>query len=161
MADEIAVLGIATSSKEDALHVYRVIVRLIEDGSVEVEPLETWRGTPRDEARSMNDLSDALGNTLDMKRRGAPQALAVKRTESTSGRPTKQYDQKIRAEGVAMVAASAQGRRYFQFRTQQLGRGADLAHAASEHDSYPTKRESQEAVAAACAALVQLRSEDP
>jgi hypothetical protein len=158
MADEIAVLGITTSSRSDALHVYRAIVRLKEDGAVEVEALETWRGTPRDEARSMKDLADALANSLDNRRPGAPEALALKRTEST-GRPTVQYDQKIRAEGVAMVAASGQGRRYFHYRTQQLGPGADLATAAAKHPDYPRGKEAREAVAAACAALARLRGE--
>jgi hypothetical protein len=107
----------------------------------------------------MNDLVDALTNTLDRKRHGAPIALAVKRTESTMGRPTTQYDQKVRAEGAAMVAASAQGRRYFPYRRNQLGDGADLAAEASSHRAYPSDKEGVEAVAAACAAISELRSE--
>jgi hypothetical protein len=137
------VLGIATNSHKDALIVSRVIVRLRTDGSIQVEPLTAWQGTPRDEARSMNDLVDALANTLDPKRRGAPVAIALKRTESTRGRPTKQYDQKVRAEGAAMVAASTQGRRYFKYRTTQLGKDRALTAEAAAHKAYPRRRRSK------------------
>jgi hypothetical protein len=159
LADELAVLGIATTSQRGALTAYRVIVRLRDDDSVEVEPLEAWQGTPRDEARSMNDLVDALANTLDRKRNGAPTALAVKRTESTRGRPTKQYDQKVRAEGAAMVATAAQGRRYFAYRTNQLRESRGLTAEAAAHRGYPSAKEEQDAVAAACTAIAELLDE--
>jgi hypothetical protein len=155
MADDIAVLGIAASSQKGAVTVSRVIVRL-RDGELEVEPMEAWQGTPRDEARSLMDLHDTLVNTLDRKRAGAPLALAIKRTESTRGRPTKQYDQKVRVEGVAMAAAASQGRRFFGYRTIQLGDGRELEAAAATHGSYPAGQHEQEATAAACAALAEL-----
>jgi hypothetical protein len=159
MADEIAVLGVATSSARGALTVHRVIVRVAEDDAVVVEPLKAWQGAPNDETRSIGDLVDALGNILDPKRRGSPEALALKRAESTRGRPTKQYDQKTRAEAAAMIAALGQGRRYFQYRTNQLGPGRDLNDVACEHSGYPSTKEGQEAVAAACAAVADLRGE--
>lgn len=138
------------------LTVYRVIVRVADSGDVEVEPLAAWRSTAQDEARSMNDLVDALSNTLDRRRRGAPRMIAVKRTESTQGRPTKAYDQKTRAEAAAMIAASAQGRRYIHYRTTQMKGGDDLHRSATSHGGYPSVKEEQEAVAAACAALAEL-----
>jgi hypothetical protein len=152
MTNETAVLGIGTSSSDDVLTVYRVIVRRTGD-AVEVETLEPWQGTAADEARSMNDLAEALGNTLDPKRKGAPEALAVKRVESSFNRPSKAYDQKVRAEGVAMVAATGQGRRYFAYRTNQLTPGADLKADAAKQKGYPSGAEAQGAVAAACEAL--------
>jgi hypothetical protein len=157
--DEIVVLGIATSSTSGALTVHRVVVRA-EGDKVSVEQLEPWKGTPNDEIRSIGDLVDALSNNLDRKRNAAPMALALKRTESTRGRPTKQYDQKIRAEGAAMIAASSQGRRYFQYRTNQLGPAEALASVASSHGGYPTAKEAREAVTAACAALAELQREN-
>jgi len=132
----------------------------VRDGSVIVEPLKPWKGTATDELRSIGDLLDALANTLDRKRTGAPDALALKRTETTRARPTKQYDQKIRAEGAAMIAAASQGKRYFHYRKNQLGRGSDLAEKAGAHSKYPAGAEAQDAVAAACAALTELRSEN-
>jgi hypothetical protein len=158
MTDDIAVLGIATSSSRGVLTVYRVIVRLSDDG-VAVEPMEPWQGTAADETRSMGDLVDALANTLDRKRDGAPQGLAAKRTESTLGRPSNPYDQKIRAEGVAMVAASSQGRPYFAYRTNQLTKGDDLRDQAARHDAYPATGEARDALAAACEALAELRGD--
>jgi hypothetical protein len=155
----MAVIGIATSSQKGALIVSRVIVRLQDDDSIEVAPLEAWRGTPRDEARSLNDLVDALANTLDRKRPGAPVAIAVKRSEITRGKPTTQYDQKVRAEGAAMIAASTQGRRYLSYRTNQLGDGGELNAEAAQHNAYPSSKEGQEAVAAACSALAELLDE--
>src|SRR5262245_40704747 len=119
MADEIAVLGIASSSQSGAVKVERVIVRTSGE-TVEVELLEAWQGTPKDEARSLQDLVDSLRNVLDRKRPTAPIALAVKRSESTRGRPTSAYDQKIRVEAAAMVATAGEGRRYFAYRTGQL-----------------------------------------
>jgi hypothetical protein len=160
MADELAVLGIATTSRNGTLTVYRVIVRAPGDGTVEVEPLASWQSTRRDEVRSISDLVDALGNILDRKRNGAPDALAAKRAESTQGRPSSAYDQKIRAEAAAMVAAASQGRRYFAYRTNQLGDGRELVEAASQAEAYPSEKEEKEAVAAACTALAQLRNED-
>jgi hypothetical protein len=157
MADPVAVLGIATSSSAGVLTVYRMIVG-IADEQVSVERLEPWRGSAADEARSMGDLVDALSNTLDRRRQDAPQALAVKRTESTFRRPSNAYDQKIRAEGVAMVAASSQGRPYFAYRTNQLTRGGDLRREAADHPQYPSSDEDQDAVAAACEALAALRN---
>jgi hypothetical protein len=155
VADELAVLGIATSSRDGALIVSRVIVRLTGD-DVEVERLKPWQGTPRDEARSQRDLVDALGNVLDRKRDGAPEALAVKRPESPVSRPTVPYDQKTRAEGAAMIAATSQGRRYFSYRKGQLGHGEALNEAAKAHANYPSAEGEQDAVAAACAALAEL-----
>lgn len=107
----------------------------------------------------MHDLVDALANLLDRKRPGAPVALAMKRSEITRGRPTTQYDQKVRAESAAMVAAASQGRRYFAYRTNQLGEGRDLEAEAATHDRYPKDKLAQEAVAAACAALAELVNE--
>jgi hypothetical protein len=156
MAHETAVLGIGTSSSDDVLTIYRVIVRRTGD-AIEVETLEPWQGSAADEARSMNDLVEALGNTLDPKRKGAPEALAVKRVESTFNRPSRAYDQKVRAEGIAMVAATGQGRRYFAYRTNQLTHGADLKADAARHQGYPSGAEAQGAVAAACEALFELR----
>lgn len=158
MADEIAVLGVAATSQKGAVTVSRVIVR-VRDDAVEVEPLEAWQATPRDESRSMLDLVDALANTLDRKRTGAPAAVALKRSESTRGRPTTQYDQKVRAEGAAMIATSSQGRRYFAYRTNQLGEGRDLEAEATAHPAYPSGKQEQEAVAAACTALAELLNE--
>jgi hypothetical protein len=65
----------------------------------------------------------------------------------------------MRAEGAAMIAASAQGRRHFAYRTNQLGDGRALAEAATAHDAYPSKKEEQEAVTAACTALANLVNE--
>jgi hypothetical protein len=156
---ELAVLGIATSSSAGVLTVHRAIVRLNED-EMSIEPMETWRGTANDEARSFGDLVDALSNALDRKRQGAPAALAVKRAESTVGRPSNPYDQKVRAEGVAMVAAASQGRGYFAYRTNQLTDGDDLRRQASGLAEYPETSEGQDAVDAACEALARLRSGD-
>jgi hypothetical protein len=159
VADEgTAVLGVATSSSRGVLVVRRVVVRFRDKG-VEVEPLQTWRGTANDEFRSIADLVDTLANVLDPKREGAPLAIAVKRTESTRGRPTNQYDQKTRAEGAAMTAAASQGRRYFQYRSNQLGRGTRLSELASVSGDYPADSEGTDAVAAACAALAELGCE--
>lgn len=152
-------LGIATTSQRGALTVYRVIVRLAGGEAVQVETLEAWQGTPRDEARSMNDLVDALANALDPKRAGAPSAIAVKRTESSVGRPSNPYDKKIRAEAAAMIAAAGQGRRYFQYRTNQLSPGKDLHAKAVSQSGYPSVKEEREAVAAACTALAELVDE--
>ena len=159
MADEISVLGIAMSSQKGAVIVSRVIVRMRDD-QVEIEPLEEWHGTPGDEERSLVDLLDALVNTLDRKRSRAPVALAIKRTESTSGRPTVQYDQKVRVEGAAMAAVASQGRRCFSYRRNQLGPGRDLEESAAAHSSYASGQNEQEAIAAACTALTQLLDDD-
>jgi hypothetical protein len=159
VATEAAVLGIATSSSKEKLTVYRVIVRADGD-AVTVERLEQWQSTPRDEARSMADLVDALANSLDNQRRGPAEAIAVKRTESSQGRPTKAYDQKTRAEAAAMIAASLQGKPYFQYRTQQLGDGRELHKIAATERGYPAQKEEREAVAAACAALAELLDAD-
>src|SRR5579862_2025446 len=155
MADGIGVLGIATSSQRGALIVERVIVRRTGDELIDIEQLEAWQGTPRDEARSMHDLVDALANALDRRRPGAPVAIAVKRSETTRGRPTTQYDQKTRAEGAAMVAATSQGRPYFAYRTNQLSDGRHLEAAAATHPQYPPDQLAQDAVAAACTALTE------
>jgi hypothetical protein len=159
VASDTAVLGIATSSSKGKLTVYRVIVRSAGD-AVTVERLEEWQSTPHDEARSMADLVDALANSLDQKRRGAAEAIAVKRTESSQGRPTTAYDQKTRAEAAAMIAASLQGRPYFHYRTQQLGDGRELHEIASRQTGYPVQKEEREAVAAACTALAELLGAD-
>lgn len=74
-------------------------------------------------------------------------------------RPTVPYDQKTRAEGAAMVAASSQGRRYFGYRKGQLGDGRGLNEAAKSHSDYPSTEGEQDAVAAACAALAELVNE--
>jgi hypothetical protein len=125
---------------------------------VSVEPLEEWHSTPEDESRSLADLANALANTLDPKRHGAAQAIAVKRTEGTPSRPTSAYDQKTRAEAVAMIAASTQGRPYFHYRRNELGDGRQLHEMAAGRPGYPSGDEARDAVAAACAALAELQS---
>jgi hypothetical protein len=52
-----------------------------------------------------------------------------------------------------MLAAHAQGKRYFGYRKIQLGRGSDLAQQAR---ATPLDDEALEALDAACAALCDL-----
>ena len=158
VSDGICVLGIAATVTRGALKVDRVLVRVV-DEEVSVEELPPWQGTAADEARSLNDLVDALSNVLDRGRAGGADALAMKRVESPRGRPSTPYDQKTRAEGAAMIAAAAQGRPYYSYRTNQVDRGATFRSAAQRSSGYPSTDTGRDAVAAACAALADLRDE--
>lgn len=119
---------------------------------------EPWQGTrARDEASQLIDAHDAIKNAVDAPRLGGIGAVAVKRTESPiRGRPSNSYDRKVRFEGAAMLAAHALGTRYFQYRSNQLGRGADIARDARAASGAPTEDEPLEALSAACAALHNL-----
>ena len=55
-----------------------------------------------------------------------------------------------------MLAAHVDGKRYFQYRTNQLGRGGDIAKKARAASGAPTEPEPLEAMVAACAALGDL-----
>lgn len=154
---ELAVLGLATSISNSALVVHQAVVAMTAEGVV-VKPMTAWRASRQDEARSLADLIDALSNTLDRKRSGAPELVAVKRVESPiRGRPSKGYDQRTRAEGAAMVAAASQGARYFAYRANEIRpRGEKLRELASQVEGYPQDEERRDAVHAACAALSEL-----
>lgn len=154
MSDDVTVLGLASRGDSDRLSVWRVEVQVKGDGSVEVLELDPWQGTRgRDDASQLIDVHDAIVNVLDSPRLGTVCAVAVKRTESPRGRPSNPYDRRVRFEGAAMLAAHAQGKRYFGYRKIQLGRGSDLAKQAR---ATPLDDEALEALDAACAALCDL-----
>jgi hypothetical protein len=157
--DELAVLGLATSISDSALIVHRVVVR-VSNGDVELNVMDAWKAIRKDEARSLGDLADALSNSLDRKRERAPDALAIKRVESPiRGRPSGSYDQRTRAEGAAMIAAASQGARYFGYRAVEIRpRGKALREAAAALPQYPADDDRRDAIAAACAALSDLRA---
>jgi len=157
MPEDVAVLGLACRGDSDRLSVWRVEVQVKGDGSVGVVELDPWQGTRgRDDASQLIDVHDAIVNALDSPRLGAFSAVAVKRTESPPRRPSNPYDRKVRFEGAAMLAAHAQGKRYFGYRKNQLGRGSDLAEQARAAAATPLGDEALEAVDAACAALRDL-----
>jgi hypothetical protein len=152
-------LGVCFTCAGEAVKARRVLVE-VADGEVSITRLEPWSGAAGDEARSVGDLLDALTNPLDRVGSDGAVALAVKRAESTRGRPTKDYDQKMRAEGVAMTAAAAQGRPYRGYRTNQLTRGSQLRQLAQSHADYPSDARDRDAVAAACEVLAELAKRD-
>ena len=157
MSDDVAVLGLASRGDSDRLSVWRVEVQVKGDGSVDVVELDPWQGTRgRDDASQLIDVHDAIVNSLDSPRLGTISAVAVKRAESPRGRPSNPYDRKVRFEGAAMLAAHKQGKRYFDYRKNQLGRGSDLAEQARATASTPLGVEALEALEAACAALRDL-----
>src|SRR5688572_29663991 len=124
MPNELTVLGLASRGDKDRLSVWLVEVQLTEDGEVDVATLESWQATRgRDDASQLIDVHDAISNALDAPRLGPISAVAVKRTESPPGRPSTPYDRKVRFEGAAMLAAHAQGKRSFGYRSNQLGPG--------------------------------------
>lgn len=158
MSDDLTVLGLASRGDSDRLSVWRVEVQVKGDGSVAVAELDAWQGTRgRDDASQLIDVHDAIVNVLDSPRLGVISAVAVKRAESPPGRPSKPYDRKVRFEGAAMLAAHAQGKRYFGYRKNQLGRGSDLAEQARAAAAVALGAEALEALDAACAALRDLR----
>jgi hypothetical protein len=55
-----------------------------------------------------------------------------------------------------MLAARVQGKRYFQYRNNQLGRGDSIFDIARSAGGAPTEAEPLEALCAACAALRDL-----
>jgi hypothetical protein len=157
MSDDLVALGLASRGDGDRLSVWLVEVRLNADNAVDVTVLERWQGTRgRDDASQLIDVHDVIVNALDSPRLGPIKAVAVKRAESTPGRPSNPYDRKIRFEGAAMLAAHAQGKRYFGYRKIQLGRGKELAERARAAAGAPSDAESLEALDAACAALSDL-----
>jgi len=157
MPDVTGALGLASRGDNDRLSVWLVEVTVDIDGLVRVAVLEPWKGTRgRDDASQLIDVHDAVVNALDSPRLGAVDVVAVKRVESPRGRPSKPYDRRVRFEAAAMLAASGKGRRYFGFRSNQLGPGHELAARARAANGAPTDGEGLEAVDAACAALGHL-----
>ena len=131
----MTVLGLASRGDSDRLSMWCVEARLDEDGNVAVAVHERWYATRgRDDASQLIDAHDTIINALDSPELGDVKAVAVKRTETPpAGRPGNAYDRKIRFEGAAMLAARVQGKRYFQYRNNQLGRGDsifDIARSA-------------------------------
>lgn len=150
-------LGLASRGDSDRLSVWFIEVRVAEDGDIEVATLEPWQATRgRDDASQLIDVHDAISNAVDTPRLGAIAAVAVKRVESPRKRPSNPYDRRIRFEGAAMLAAHGAGKRYFAYRSNQLGRGAELASKARTVTGAPTDSEALEALDAACAALGDL-----
>ncbi len=157
MLEEVAVLGLASRGDSDRLSVWLVEVRLAEGGDVQLATLEPWQATRgRDDASQLIDVHDAISNTIDAPRLGPIAAVAVKRVESPRGRPSNPYDRRLRFEGAAMLAAHGAGKRYFAYRSNQLGRGTELASKAREATGAPADAEALEALDAACAALSDL-----
>jgi hypothetical protein len=158
MADSLGALGLATRGGDDRLSVWFVEVNVDEEEDVVIDVRNSWQGTRgRDDASQLIDVHDVIVNALDSPHLGEITAVAVKRAESPRGRPTKAYDRKVRFEGAAMLAAHSQGKRYFDFRTNQLGPGKELARQARSLSTCPTDTEALEALDAACAALCHLR----
>lgn len=152
------VLGVSSRAGGERLTVHTVIVSTRDDGRIEIEVRDGWRGTKgQDAGRELTDLHDALCNLLDGGPSGSPEAIAVKRVEPPPrGRPPATYDDRIRLEAAAMLAAIARNRRYFGYRRNELGRGGELCTKARDSASWPDGVEAQEAVDAACAALSDL-----
>ncbi len=151
------VLGLASRGDEDRLSVWLVEVQLGDDGTVAVAVYERWRATKgRDEASQLIDAHDTVRNALDSPQLGAATAVAVKRVESPPGRPGNPYDRRVRFEGAAMLAAHVQNKRYFQYRSNQLGRGAAITAKAHAAPGAPSDDGPREALAAACTALGDL-----
>lgn len=155
MADQATALGLASRGDNDRLSVWFVEVRRSEDGGVAVAVRDPWQGTRgRDDASQLADFHDALANALDSPTLGATDAVAVKRVESpVRGRPSNTYDRRVRFEAAAMLAAHQEGKRYFDYRTNQLGPGREIAEQARACESAPQDDEGLEALDAACTAL--------
>lgn len=158
MAGELTVaLGLASSGAGDRLSVWLVEVSVDEDGEVAIACHEPWRATKgRDEASQLIDAHDTIRNALDRPKLGKVATVAVKRTETGPGRASTPYDRKVRFEGAAMLAAHGEGKRYMQYRTNQLGPGAELRAKAQKCATAPSDAESLDALAAACTALCHL-----
>ena len=128
----ITALGLASRGDGDRLSMWLVEVSVDEDDNVAVATYQPWRATKRrDEASQLIDAHDVIRNALDSPQLGDIAAIAVKRTEAPQrGRPGNAYDRKVRFEGAAMLAAHVEGKRYYQYRSNQLGRGKELAQKA-------------------------------
>jgi hypothetical protein len=157
VADEVTVLGLATRGEKDRLSVWLVEVHFEADGSIAVVELDPWQATSgADEGSQLVDVHDAIVNALDAPRLGPVEAVAVKRVEMPRGRPSGSYDRRLRFESAAMMAARRQGKRYFSYRRNQLGRGSHVSARARSADGAPTSTEALEALDASCAGLGDL-----
>ena len=163
MSESTTVLGLASRGDSDRLSVWLVEVQLDEDGQVKVAVHDAWQATKkRDDASQLIDAHDTIVNAIDAPTLGTVKAVAVKRTETPQfGRPGNAYDRKIRFEGAVMLAAHAQGKRYYAYRNNQLGRGQDIAKQARSADGAPKEGEALEAMVAACAGLSDLSKSPP
>lgn len=151
------VLGVASSAGDQHLTAHLVFVQLADDGELSVSEQEIWEGTRgQDPARQLIDLRDAIRNLLTSGS-AAPDAVAVKRVELPfRGKPKSTYDDRVRFEGAAMMAAVEAGKRYFGYRKVELRRGSDLVTVALATPDCPSSDSGKEGVAAACAALSDL-----
>ena len=159
MEDGVAVLGLASRGDADRLSVWIVEVAIDERGDPSVCVRERWQGTRgRDDASQLADAYAAIANAVDAPVLGARiEGVVVKRTEVGRGRPSGPYDRRIRFEAAAMLASLSKGRRYWAYRTNQLGPGAELAQRLSALADAPDDDENQEAANAACVALGDLQ----
>lgn len=157
MSDEAVVLGATCSAAGDRLSVWFVVLRCNADGSIDVLELDPWYATKgTDEPSQLVDVHDATVNRIDAKRLGDVDAAAVKRTEMPPGRPSKQYDRKVRFEASVMMAAQAAGKRYHSYRTQEIRSRSEWVEAALGAPGAPEGKEARDALIAACAALSDL-----
>ena|ERR1700761_6747329 len=154
------VLGVASRAGGQRLTVYVASVTISEAGSIEVDAREAWKGSKaQDTGRELTDLHDAFSNLLEGTS-DKPEAIAVKRVECPQrGRPASSYDDRIRFEGPAMLAAVGQNCRYFAYRKNELARAHQLIAEAKRCDGWPGDDEPTEAAEAACAALSDLLAE--
>jgi hypothetical protein len=158
VSDSATVLGLVSRGDDNRLSMWLVELQLDEDGQVKVAVHEPWYATKkRDDASQLIDAHDVIANAIDASTLGTVNAVAVKRTETPPfGRPGNAYDRKIRFEGAAMLAAHTQGKRYYAYRNNQLGRGEDIAKKARSANGAPKEGEALEAMVAACAGLSDL-----
>jgi hypothetical protein len=158
MDSDLRVLGIASRVPSSRLAAVFVRAVLRPSGEVSLDVHEPWSGTlGTDDGRQLTDLRDTVANALDIGRADPFDAVAVKRVETPPrGRPTEAYDKRIRFEAAVMLGCLSQGCRYFAYRKSELGRGLELLIRARDLSSFPGDEQTQEAVAAACAALHDL-----
>jgi hypothetical protein len=153
----VNVLGLASRGDSHRLSMWMVEVSVDKDGTVQTSTYDPWKGTlHRDDASQLLDTHDAISNALDAPALGEVTAVAVKRVETPlRGKPGEAYDRRVWFEAAAMLAAQRQGKRFFQYRSNQLGRGAALAEQANAAAGADDEQY-EEALAAACAALGDL-----
>lgn len=152
MANYSSVLGVASQVSDHRLTA--AFVRLDGAGPT-AEVLDSWRGTKgTDTGRQLAQLVEVLRNRLAA---SAVDAIALKRIESPVGRPPNTYDDRIRFEAAAMLAAVAADLPYHSFRTQSLKPVIDRKDpynaAMAECSLSELSQTEAEALAAALAAL--------
>lgn len=153
-----AVIGIASRAGGQRLTVTIAAVSVDDKGCVDIDVRESWRGNKNQaSSHELTDLHDAIGNLLSGGAGQPLEGIAVKRVEQPQrGRPPGTYDDRIRLEAVAMLAAVATNTPFFSYRRKEMARGSELSAKARECNNWPDDDESQEAVDAACAALSDL-----